>query len=184
MGATKTQITNLLEMRYDYQSARNVLNNWRKFAQIKEDVDPMTDTHLVSLLDYLKANAPEACRVHAAVERLILAKDAADAQHDRHSAELNQTPEHAACDPLQNSECAACDPQQNNECAACEPQQNSEWAECEPQHNFECAECEPQCADENAEQAEEQTEQAEDAPTEQADAEPREGGKKKGKKKH
>ena len=35
MGATKTQITNLLEMRFDYQSARNVLNNWRKFAQIK-----------------------------------------------------------------------------------------------------------------------------------------------------
>lgn len=170
MGATKTQITNLLEMRYDYQSARNVLNNWRKFAQIKEDVDPMTDTHLVSLLEYLKANAPEACRVHAAVERLILAKDAADAQLDGCCGDLNQTAEQPECAHWQNGECPECNPQQT--------------AEYEPQQNSECAECEPQCADDNAEQADEQTEQADEAPAEQADAEPREGGKKKGKKKH
>lgn len=76
MGATKTQITNLLEMRFDYQSARNVFNNWRRFAQIKEDPDPISDVQLVSLLEYLKANAPDATRVHAAVERLILTRDA------------------------------------------------------------------------------------------------------------
>ncbi len=173
MGATKTQITNLLEMRYDYQSARNVLNNWRKFAQIKEDVDPMTDTHLVSLLEYLKANAPEACRVHAAVERLILAKDVADAQHDGRCGDLNQTADRPECAPWQNGECPECS-----------PQQTAEQAESEQQQIGECAECEPQCADDNAEQADEQAEQTDEAPAEQADAEPREGGKKKGKKKH
>lgn len=72
MGASKTQITNFLEMRYDYQSARNVLVNWRKAAKIKEDLDSFDDNQLRSLLDYLKENASEATRVHAAIERLIL----------------------------------------------------------------------------------------------------------------
>ena len=111
MGATKTQITNLLEMRFDYQSARNVLNNWRKFAQIKEDPDPMTDVQLVSLLEYLKANAPDAARVHAAVERLILAQDVAhtaqahveehhevhhDEHHEEHHEEVHYEEHHDA----------------------------------------------------------------------------------------
>ena len=38
MGASKTQVMNLLEMRFDYQSARNVLVNWRKAAGIKDDI--------------------------------------------------------------------------------------------------------------------------------------------------
>ena len=99
MGATKTQITNLLEMRFDYQSARNVLNNWRKFAQIKEDPDPMTDVQLVSLLEYLKANAPDAARVHAAVERLILAQDVAQtaqAHVEEHHEEVHYEEHHDA----------------------------------------------------------------------------------------
>ena len=72
MGASKTQITNYLEMRYDYQSARNVLVNWRKAAKIKDDLDSFDDNQLRSLLDYLKENASEATRVHEAIERLIL----------------------------------------------------------------------------------------------------------------
>ena len=118
MGATKTQITNLLEMRFDYQSARNVLNNWRKFAQIKEDPDPMTDVQLVSLLEYLKANAPDAARVHAAVERLILAQDVAqtaqahveehhevhhDEHHEEHHEEVHYE-EHPAAQHVENVE--------------------------------------------------------------------------------
>ena len=75
MGISKTQITNYLEMRYDYQSARNVLVNWRKTAKIKDDIDSFDDNHLRSLLDYLKENASDATRVHAAIERLILKSD-------------------------------------------------------------------------------------------------------------
>ena len=140
MGATKTQITNLLEMRFDYQSARNVLNNWRKFAQIKEDPDPMTDVQLVSLLEYLKANAPDAARVHAAVERLILAQDVAqtaqahveehhevhhDEHHEEHHEEVHYEEHHDAqhvenvdvvaegCDNADNAE--GCDNADNND---------------------------------------------------------------------
>ena len=76
MGANKTQITNYLEMRFDYQSARNVLVNWRKSAKIKEDLDSFDDNQLRSLLDYLKENAADATRVHAAIERCILSQDA------------------------------------------------------------------------------------------------------------
>lgn len=75
MGATKSHILNLLEMRFDFQSARNVLNNWKKFAQIKDDADELNDDKLKSLLAYLQNNAPDATRVLAAIERLILAKD-------------------------------------------------------------------------------------------------------------
>lgn len=133
MGATKTQITNLLEMRFDYQSARNVLNNWRKFAQIKEDPDPMTDVQLVSLLEYLKANAPDAARVHAAVERLILAQDVAqtaqahveehhevhyEEHHDAQHVENVENVETAdvvaeGCDNADNAE--GCDNADNND---------------------------------------------------------------------
>ena len=76
MGVSKTHITNLLEMRFDFLSARNVLNNWRKSAGIKEDIDDFDDNNLKSLLAYLKENAPDAKRVQDAVERLIINKDA------------------------------------------------------------------------------------------------------------
>ena len=76
MGVSKTHITNLLEMRFDFLSARNVLNNWRKSAGIKEDIDDFDDNSLKSLLAYLKENAPDAKRVQDAVERLIINKDA------------------------------------------------------------------------------------------------------------
>lgn len=72
MGATKTQVMNLLELRYDYQSARNVLVNWRKAAGIKEDSENLDDAQLRCLLAYLKNNEAAAERVHAAIERLIL----------------------------------------------------------------------------------------------------------------
>ena len=76
MGVSKTHITNLLEMRFDFLSARNVLNNWRKSVGIKEDIDDFDDNSLKSLLAYLKENAPDAKRVQDAVERLIINKDA------------------------------------------------------------------------------------------------------------
>ncbi len=76
MGVSKTHITNLLEMRFDFLSARNVLNNWRKIAGIKEDIDDFDDNSLKSLLAYLKDDAPDAKRVHDAIERLIINKDA------------------------------------------------------------------------------------------------------------
>lgn len=72
MGASKTQIMNYLEMRFDYQSARNVMYNWRKTAGIKDELESLDDNHLKCLLSYLKANAADATRVHAAIERLIL----------------------------------------------------------------------------------------------------------------
>ncbi len=76
MGVSKTHITNLLEMRFDFLSARNVLNNWRKLAGIKEDIEDFDDNSLKSLLAYLKDDAPDAKRVHDAIERLIINKDA------------------------------------------------------------------------------------------------------------
>ena len=130
MGATKTQITNLLEMRFDYQSARNVLNNWRKFAQIKEDPDPMTDVQLVSLLEYLKANAPDAARVHAAVERLILAQDVAqtaqahveehhevhhDEHHEEHHEEVHYDAQHVENVETADVVAEGCDNADNND---------------------------------------------------------------------
>ena len=78
MGASKTQIMNYLEMRFDYQSARNVMANWRKTAGIKEELETLNDCHLKCLLAYLKTNAAEATRVHAAIERLILNADGTD----------------------------------------------------------------------------------------------------------
>ncbi len=76
MGVSRTHITNLLEMRFDFLSARNVLNNWRKSAGIKEDIDEFEDNNLKSLLAYLKENAPDAKRVLDAIDRLIINKDA------------------------------------------------------------------------------------------------------------
>ena len=72
MGASKTQIMNYLEMRFDYQSARNVLNNWRRTVGIKDELESLDDCQLKCLLAYLKTNAADATRVHAAIERLIL----------------------------------------------------------------------------------------------------------------
>ena len=72
MSANKLRITNILELRFDYVSARNVLANWRKLNGIKDEVEEFGDAELSSLLKYLKAEAPDAGRVIAAVEGLIL----------------------------------------------------------------------------------------------------------------
>ena len=77
MGVSVPQLYNLLEMRFDYQSARNTFNNWRKLAKIKDEPASLDDAQLKSLLGYLKEYAPDATRVHAAVDRLILARDEA-----------------------------------------------------------------------------------------------------------
>lgn len=76
MGANNTQIMNLLEMRFDYQSARNVLNNWRKLNGIKGEPEELDDAQLKSFLIYLKEEAPAAMRLQDSIERLILNKDA------------------------------------------------------------------------------------------------------------
>lgn len=76
MGVDKSHLLNLLEMRFDYQSARNILVNWRKSSSRKEELSDLNDEDLKSLLTYLRDNAPEATRVHTAIERLILAHDA------------------------------------------------------------------------------------------------------------
>jgi len=81
MGAAKTHITNLIEMRFDYQSARNILQNWRKLNGIKEEPEVYDDAHLASLLEYLKEEAKDAARVHAAIERLILDPNVASLAH-------------------------------------------------------------------------------------------------------
>ncbi len=72
MSASQTHIMNLLEMRFDYQSARNVFANWCKSSSIKSEPVSLDDAQLKSLLAYLTTNAPEAKRVHGAIERLIL----------------------------------------------------------------------------------------------------------------
>ena len=78
MSADKHRITNILEMRYDYISARNVLANWRKLNGIKDEVENFGDAELSSLLQYLKTEAADAGRVISAVERLILQPVAED----------------------------------------------------------------------------------------------------------
>ena len=75
MSADKQKVFNILEMRFDYQSSRNVFYNWRKTAGIREECDTLNDEDLKSLLSYLKENAAGADRVYAAIERLILATD-------------------------------------------------------------------------------------------------------------
>ena len=72
MGASKTQVTNYLEMRFDYLSARNILINWRKSVGLRENIENFDDSQLKSLLAYLKENEAGAKRVHDAIERLIL----------------------------------------------------------------------------------------------------------------
>ena len=72
MSANKQRITNILELRFDYVSARNVLANWRKLNGIKDEVEDFGDAELSSLLNYLKSEAPDAGRVISAVEGLIL----------------------------------------------------------------------------------------------------------------
>lgn len=94
MGANKTRVLNMMEMRYDYVSARNVFNNWRKEVGLKEDADFLDDNALKSLLEYLKNHAAEAGRVHAAIERLILAGDEPqDAPAPVENVELQMTEE-------------------------------------------------------------------------------------------
>ena len=75
MSADKQKVFNILEMRFDYQSSRNVFYNWRKSVGIREEPETLNDEDLKSLLGYLKENAAGADRVHAAIERLILATD-------------------------------------------------------------------------------------------------------------
>lgn len=95
MGVSVTQLYNLLEMRFDYQSARNTFNNWRKLAKIKDEPASLDDAQLKSLLGYLKEYAPDATRVHAAVDRLILARDEAQIE----TAQPEPEPEIAQPEP-------------------------------------------------------------------------------------
>ena len=107
MGVSVTQLYNLLEMRFDYQSARNTFNNWRKLAKIKDEPASLDDAQLKSLLGYLKEYAPDATRVHAAVDRLILARDEAQIE----TAQPEPVTEIAQPEPATDDSSAQAQPQ-------------------------------------------------------------------------
>ncbi len=92
MSADKQKVFNILEMRFDYQSSRNVFYNWRKSVGIREEPETLNDEDLKSLLGYLKENAAGADRVHAAIERLILATDDAPAAEVAVEAPVAEAP--------------------------------------------------------------------------------------------
>ena len=92
MSADKQKVFNILEMRFDYQSSRNVFYNWRKSVGIREEPETLNDEDLKSLLGYLKENAAGADRVHAAIERLILASDDAPAAEVAVEAPVAEAP--------------------------------------------------------------------------------------------
>ena len=163
MGASKTQITNYLEMRFDYQSARNVLVNWRKSAKIKDDLDSFDDNHLRSLLDYLKENAADATRVHAAIERCILSQDAAE--HHEPVAEEHHEEHYEAPVPEEHYEEPA-------------PEFHEEAAPVEEMHDN------PEIQDIPAEDNAEAPAENADAPAENAEVPAENNGGKKKKKKH
>ena len=116
MGVSVTQLYNLLEMRFDYQSARNTFNNWRKLAKIKDEPASLDDAQLKSLLGYLKEHAPVATRVHAAVDRLILARDEAQIETAQPEpvteiAQPEPEPEFAQPEPATDDSSAQAQPQ-------------------------------------------------------------------------
>lgn len=116
MGVSVTQLYNLLEMRFDYQSARNTFNNWRKLAKIKDEPASLDDAQLKSLLGYLKEYAPDATRVHAAVDRLILARDEAQIETAQPEpvteiAQPEPEPEFAQPEPATDDSSAQAQPQ-------------------------------------------------------------------------
>ena len=116
MGVSVTQLYNLLEMRFDYQSARNTFNNWRKLAKIKDEPASLDDAQLKSLLGYLKEYAPDATRVHAAVDRLILARDEAQIETAQPApateiAQPEPEPEIAQPEPATDDSSAQAQPQ-------------------------------------------------------------------------
>ncbi len=73
---TKTHVLNLLEMRFDYQSARNVLTNWRKGAGMKEDPAELGAVEVSALADYIESNNEGASGVATAVRNAATAQDA------------------------------------------------------------------------------------------------------------
>ena len=116
MGVSVTQLYNLLEMRFDYQSARNTFNNWRKLAKIKDEPASLDDAQLKSLPGYLKEYAPDATRVHAAVDHLILARDAAQIETAQPEpvteiAQPEPEPEFAQPEPATDDSSAQAQPQ-------------------------------------------------------------------------
>lgn len=65
---SKTDVLNRLEMRFDYQSARNVLNNWRKSTGSREDGD-LEVTDVAALADYLEEEHENVADVAARASR-------------------------------------------------------------------------------------------------------------------
>ena len=169
MSANKLRITNILELRFDYVSARNVLANWRKLNGIKDDVEEFGDAELSSLLKYLKDEAPDAGRVIAAVEGLIL------------NPVVDDTPAVVAAAAVEEAAAPveAAPAEEWHEDAPAEAAPAEEWHEDAP------AEAAP--AEEWHEDAPVEEAPAEEAPVEDAapaeEAAQAEGGKKKKKKK-
>lgn len=141
MGVSVTQLYNLLEMRFDYQSARNTFNNWRKLAKIKDEPASLDDAQLKSLLGYLKEYAPDATRVHAAVDRLILARDEAQIE---------------TAQPEPVTEIAQPEPEPEPEIAQPEPATDDSSAQAQPQDDAPAQDAEESVTDEqNAQDSEE-----------------------------
>lgn len=141
MGVSVTQLYNLLEMRFDYQSARNTFNNWRKLAKIKDEPASLDDAQLKSLLGYLKEYAPDATRVHAAVDRLILARDEAQIE---------------TAQPEPVTEIAQPEPEPEPEFAQPEPATDDSSAQAQPQDDAPAQDAEESVTDEqNAQDSEE-----------------------------
>ncbi len=84
MSADKNRVINYLELRFDYLSARNVLNNWRKVNNIKDEIESFDDAQLRSLVVYLQSQSVDAARTIAGLEKLIL------------SDNVNETPAYVA----------------------------------------------------------------------------------------
>ncbi len=72
MGAKvmRTQILNLLESRFDYQSARNVLSNWRKGKGIKDDIAEWNAADVHDLAAYLESSAENSGELADKIRRL------------------------------------------------------------------------------------------------------------------
>ncbi len=80
MGTTQQHILNLLETKFDYQSARNVLTNWQKAHTIKSLPTELDDEMLAQLVSYLKTEHAEHTALIGKVEALVLKATPAKSQ--------------------------------------------------------------------------------------------------------
>ena len=97
MAATvsKDDVLNRLEIRYDYQSSRNVLNNWRKAVGLKEEAPSFSVDDVNSLADYLEALAEDTNEVADSIRRLVVVEEKAPEKEEpkKEVPEVKEEPE-------------------------------------------------------------------------------------------